>query len=171
VTSLPASPNDGDECYYLADATNGVVWHLKYRAASASIYKWEYVGGAELSAIVFTPENRTLSAFGDLTTVGPSIVVPLAGDYEFGGVAEIFMSAASAFGQIQLQIGAAVDTNERLVYQSGVASSGSSATSWRNKRRTVTPAATTVKLVYAADGTNATTFSQRRLTARPVRVG
>jgi hypothetical protein len=39
------APQDGDEVYYAADATNGVIWHLRYRAASSSSYKWEFVGG------------------------------------------------------------------------------------------------------------------------------
>jgi len=54
VSSLPSSPVNGQDCYYLADATNGVVWHLKYRSASASTFKWEYVGGGSLHAEVAT---------------------------------------------------------------------------------------------------------------------
>jgi hypothetical protein len=49
VTALPLGIADGQECYYLASDTNGVVWHLKYRSGSASSYKWEYVGGPPLS--------------------------------------------------------------------------------------------------------------------------
>lgn len=48
VSTLPASPYDGQEVFYLADAAAGVVWHLCYRAASPSAYKWEFVGGASL---------------------------------------------------------------------------------------------------------------------------
>src|SRR3954451_5923766 len=47
VTSLPATPVDGQECNYLADATNGVMWHLVYRAADA---KWYYTGGPPLAS-------------------------------------------------------------------------------------------------------------------------
>jgi hypothetical protein len=36
VTALPATPVDGQECHFVADATNGVVWHMKYRAADTS---------------------------------------------------------------------------------------------------------------------------------------
>src|SRR4051812_22380129 len=50
VTSLPVSPVDGQEVYYVADATNGVLWHLRYNAASASAYKWEFVGGSPLES-------------------------------------------------------------------------------------------------------------------------
>lgn len=44
VTSLPANPVDGQEIYFLADSTNGIIWHLRYRVASS---KWEYVGGPQ----------------------------------------------------------------------------------------------------------------------------
>ena len=82
VTSLPGSPIDGQVIYYNADATNGVVWQLRYRSASASAYKWEFVGGNELSAIVLTKQTSlTTNTYSDLTTVGPTVTAPLAGDY------------------------------------------------------------------------------------------
>lgn len=71
VTSLPAAPADGQECIFVADATNGVAWHLKYRAASASAYKWEVIGGSWLSAEVVTGEARSATTYADLTTIGP----------------------------------------------------------------------------------------------------
>lgn len=76
VTSLPASPVDGQECNYLADATNGVVWHLVYRLASG---KWHYTGGPPLFSQVLSFPNLNQSAYYDWS--GPSITVPIAGDY------------------------------------------------------------------------------------------
>lgn len=86
VSSLPGSPADGDEVYYVADATNGVVWHLRYRSAASGSYKWEYVGGGPLQHYIATAENTTSTSYANLTTVGPQVTVPLAGDYdvEFG---------------------------------------------------------------------------------------
>jgi hypothetical protein len=77
------SPTDGQECHYLADAANGVVWHLKYRAASSSAYKWEFVGGSALASrtsgnFAVTSVNPTIT----VATDGPSVILPLAGDYE-----------------------------------------------------------------------------------------
>lgn len=84
VTSLPANPADGQECYYVADATNGVVWHLKYNTSSGSAYKWEYVGGAPLYAEILTAANEAISSatYVALTTPGPNVSLPLAGDYD-----------------------------------------------------------------------------------------
>ena len=48
VAALPASPTDGQEVRYLADAVNGVIWSLRYRAGSSSPYKWEFVGGSDV---------------------------------------------------------------------------------------------------------------------------
>lgn len=48
VTALPSNPVDGQVVYFLADAINGVIWHLRYRAGSGSAYKWEYLGGSSL---------------------------------------------------------------------------------------------------------------------------
>lgn len=84
VTSLPVSPIDGQECKYLADATNGIVWHLRYRAASASTYKWEYVGGSGLYTAWSGDQSLTVdNAGGTWRTYAflPSLSVPFAGDY------------------------------------------------------------------------------------------
>lgn len=84
VTSLPSAPIDGQEIRYLADATNGVVWNLRYRAASASSYKWEFVGGSSLRS---TGAGSSTNSTTPQTTNTPSITVPLAGDYDcsYGG--------------------------------------------------------------------------------------
>lgn len=80
VTALPTPATDGQECYYLADATNGVVWHLRYRAGSASTHKWEFVGGApvsrgpEGSSTLIAKEEKVLAS-------GPTVTVPLSGEY------------------------------------------------------------------------------------------
>lgn len=81
VTALPTSPVDGEECFFLADDADGVVWHLKYRADSASAYKWEFVGGSSLLEV----DGGTTSWSGDAYTASgqPSpITPPLAGDYD-----------------------------------------------------------------------------------------
>ena len=96
VTTLPSSPVDGQEVYYQADGTNGVIWHLRYRSGSASTYKWEYVGGTALSSEVPASEGIPASgSYGNLATVGPSVTVPLAGDYDIYAGAQLTTNAVN----------------------------------------------------------------------------
>ena len=80
VTSLPGSPTDGQECYFLADATAGVIWHLRYRSASGSSYKWEYLGGSGLFSQV-SDDDEIGSVYAAAPHPGPSVSIPLAGEY------------------------------------------------------------------------------------------
>lgn len=167
VSSLPAGPVDGQEVYYLADAANGVVWHLRYRSASGSTYKWEFVGGGPLTAEVATAQATASTSFVDLTTVGPSITVPLAGDYELTFSAAIAQAGTGNAGLIGPKIGAAAvaDSVQSVPGSVGVAQTAAHP----GLRRTVSAASTVVKLQYAVN-TNTATFSARFLGARPVRV-
>lgn len=91
VTSLPSNPLDGQEVYYLADAANGMIWHLRYRAASSSAYKWEFVGGSpfnmqlDTSTILNTFPVVGSTGYGYATAAGGSRSAPLAGDYLIEG--------------------------------------------------------------------------------------
>jgi len=86
-STLPSSPAAGDEYYYVADSTNGVIWHLRYKDGTN---KWEFVGGAPLAGVQNTGTSSTFTSttyIYDLTTAdGPSVTVPLTGTYrmEFG---------------------------------------------------------------------------------------
>lgn len=76
------TPLDGDEVYLVADATNGVIWHLRYNAGG-STYKWEMLGGAPLYAEIQTSELGVGgSVYADIATAGPSITAPRAGQFE-----------------------------------------------------------------------------------------
>lgn len=86
VNALPLGPTDGDEVYFqnAAMATDGNMWHLRYRAAAPGLYKWEVLGGTEIasemsSSIGLTTHNvaYTSVAFGDV-----GVLLPLAGDYD-----------------------------------------------------------------------------------------
>lgn len=81
VTSLPSAPIDGQEIRYLADATNGVIWNLRYRAASSSPYKWEFIGGPPVTTVSpVYPASQSNSSYTNITS-GPTFTVPLSGDY------------------------------------------------------------------------------------------
>lgn len=84
ATTLPSSPFHGMEVV-LTDSTTTSTWQwrLRYNANASSSYKWDFVGGADFYSTVSA--NQVLNSTGgyyDLGTVGPSITVPRAGDYD-----------------------------------------------------------------------------------------
>jgi len=98
-TSLPASPKDGQEYDYIADETNGIVWRLRYRSASASAHKWEFVGGAPLWLYENPGEKLvwTKSFAEDIKRLGKlKITVPFAGDYDVLASAGFIIEGAAA---------------------------------------------------------------------------
>jgi hypothetical protein len=176
VTTLPTPgggiPFDGQEVLFLADATNGVVWRLRYRAASASTYKWEAVGeGAPLLAETTSGGTRSAATYGDLTgsSVGPAVTVPLAGEYAIAMSADVQNNSAGGQGSMGVQIGAAAVVADNAI-QGAEDSNSVLSLSTAPFRRTVSAAATALTLRYASTvGTS--TFSRRRLAVRPLRVG
>jgi len=88
VSALPtAGLVDGQEVYFQnsAMATDGVMWHLRYRAASAN-YKWECIGGGPWGTVAINDASSTGSGSGWSSTIGDGagavgINLPLAGDY------------------------------------------------------------------------------------------
>jgi len=72
---------DGMEVYIIADASAGLIWHVRYNAAGGS-YKWEIIGSPPPLNAEVTANESTIGSYADLTTVGPSIALPLSGDYD-----------------------------------------------------------------------------------------
>lgn len=90
VTALPGSPYDGQIVHFTADATNGVIWTFRYRAASSSPYKWEFVGGPPLFQEVSAQGSLAYNAAANQLTLsgsstGPTITLPTlpsGGDFD-----------------------------------------------------------------------------------------
>ena len=114
VTVLPSNPVDGQEVYFLADSSSGIIWHLRYRAASASAYKWEHIGGSPL----FLSDDNNTGLVSSTTYVdrGPIVTLPLGGEYliEYGGAA--IAGTAARFGMfVGVRIGAAATTDGQAI--------------------------------------------------------
>lgn len=178
VSALPGG-TDGDEVYYqsAAMALDGVMWHLRYRAASTSIYKWEIVGGGtQLSSEVAAEESTLSGAFVDLATVGPQITVPLAGDYMVSGFVDAYsVASADAAPYAAVKFGAAAINGADRVYlyrPGNVAQGFRGGVGGRTFRRTIAANAL-VKLMYSnANNTGANVyFGSRVLQIAPIRVG
>jgi hypothetical protein len=182
VTSLPTG-YDGQEVFFQSTtagtgggASNsmadvGAVWHLRYRAAAAGSYKWEFVGGGNLIASVATSETTTSTSYADLATVGPVITLPLAGDYKIVTTASAANSVATNNNAISFSVSGgaantAVDADSlRLpTVLAGVLQAGSVVVS----KAGLTATAVTMRYrVNAGTGT----IANRVLTAVPIRVG
>jgi hypothetical protein len=174
VSALPVGVTDGDECYFMADATNGVMWHLRYRAAAPAPYRWEFVGGGALSNEIQTDETLgvAITTYSDLATVGPFVVLPLAGDYEFTVGTRFYPWTAGSgydmFAALNLNGDGGNDSN--AAYYDTVASLGSG-TVTRVMRRTAT-SPQTVKLLYRKTYSGVQgNFANRLIRAVPIRVG
>ena len=179
VTTLPTSPVDGQEIYYAADATNGVIWHLRYRSGGGT-YKWEFVGGSALRgedndfrAIT----NQT--AFVSLPTDPIAVSIPLAGEYAVLQTSQVLVPAgANNFGGISLAITNASDTvqtaatdstGEFISNPTGDGGTGSVAVA--HNIYTITTAGWKLREQARTGGNYTCTFGRRRIIITPVRVG
>ena len=82
-TTLPATPFEGQEIYYAANAADSIIWHLRYRGAARSgSGAWEFVGGPAITAGASGSRTRTANDTWAVITSGPELTIPRAGKYE-----------------------------------------------------------------------------------------
>lgn len=163
VTSLPSAPIDGQEIRYVANATNGIIWNFRYRAASTSAYKWEFIGGPPLYAEVGmgqADQNTSSSSYVALSTPGPSITLPLAGDYDV----EIGMRTSGAI-YMSYDIGSTGATND-----DGIFSSANNVHVYKRRRKN-NLSAITLTSKYSSPFGGAVGCRDRSMTVYPIRVG
>lgn len=170
VTSLPGTPADGQEVYYVADAANGVLWHLRYRAAASGSFKWEYLGGTELYAANDASVTGITSAAYIAPTGPMALTLPLAGDYMMTVMANTW-NATAGFYNAYLSYAASGDsqaTADARAAASAIASVSASVS------KTTRVNGVTAGRVYdervRVDSGGSASISGRRLMARPVRV-
>jgi len=169
ITSLPTNPVDGQEIYFLADATNSIIWHFRYRAGSASAYKWEFMGGSRLQHSVFTREASSSTSAVDLATVGPTITVPLAGDYDADIAFHAYGSALGGYVSGGIKIGAAAASGQLLAIAPGSANNDIIGSTYALPVNVPT-AGTVVKMMYWVSGGTGN-WERRWMTMQPRRVG
>jgi hypothetical protein len=173
VTTLPVSPVDGQEIYFLVSDLGDVVsgiWHLRYRATSMQPYKWEFAGGE--------PMFRELdgSVAGTTTNVwtgrdGPTLTVPLAGVYEVSWGAQMTGIPTTAF---IWQMGISVNNGTPAVddyIQAGGPSSAGASFIWNASREMVRTYAKNDVLAFWYMDVNVTAgYKNRFFRLRPRRV-
>lgn len=174
VSALPGSPTDGLEIYFVVDATKGVLWHLRYNAGSASAYKWEFVGGSDLSAEVLTGVQLVdvTGNFVALTaSAGPSIALPLAGDYEIGLGARVNLSTATYCAMSYDIGGTGAVLTDALEWTSAGAWVDYQSARFIKTKLALGAVTLTAKYANRGQPSQFGTFKDRRINARPIRVG
>jgi len=171
VTSLPGSPADGDEVYYVADATNRVLWHLRYNSGGGT-YKWEAVADVPLTAFVDTDQDTSSNSYTDLATAGPDITVPLAGVYRIEHGCRAYANAGGGnicfgFQSFTYSGSAAADADACVHKDDNVRVSSVSAL----RQITITSASQLVRCKYKSDTSQDEHFSNRWLKIAPLQVG
>ena len=163
----PTSPQDGDE-WVLPFDTAGRLWRFRYNAASASAYKWEFVGGSEITANIETGESSTSTAMVDLATVGPRVILPRAGDYDVIGGATVQHTVAGT----ALYVVAFRDTAQGAAGRptSVAAANVGYPSPLTTLVVTDAPAGGDVRLRYLCPSGATATYSARWIRVRPVRV-
>jgi len=83
VTTLPASPVDGQECILVDSLTAPTrTWHCRYNAQTSNSYKWEVLGGTPILGISGA-QVTVNQANAWINVVGTAITLPLQGYYVF----------------------------------------------------------------------------------------
>lgn len=108
VSSLPGAPTDGQDIYYqsAAMATDGIVWHLRYRSGASGSYKWEPLGVPPLYSQSNGADTTNTGVIRDVAS-GPTWNLPLAGDYlvEYGSPIVFATGATYAQGSLSIEVG------------------------------------------------------------------
>jgi hypothetical protein len=163
VTALPTSPIDGQECYLVADAASGVIWRLRYNAASASAYKWEFIGGSALTAFYATSDTM-VSGWSVYTN--PVVTLPVAGDYVVSISGNVSIPAG-----MQVAIGVGYGGSQIPDTETVLTGHPAGLQSLSRSELLVTGLAAGALRGAAYAATTGATFARRSLSARPMRVG
>ena len=174
VSVLPTSPIEGQRVYFqnAAMATEGIIWHLRYRAGAPGSYKWEFVGGAHLAASVATDEATATGTvtFIDLATVGPQVTVPLAGDYAYEATLVTYQAGGTTTtGTAGISVSGAQPVIPH--YMQGVSVGGGVAAMAATNRLLNVAALAVIKIQYQRAVANTINYRYRSLRVQPVRVG
>lgn len=83
ATTLPASPFDGQQAILVDSVTAPTYqWWFRYNAGSSNTDKWEFVGGAPLTASNFASSTTASTTAADLAAgASPTFTLPRSGAY------------------------------------------------------------------------------------------
>jgi len=153
-----------------AMAAAGLAWRFRCNSASASIYRWEFAGGEALRAEVDADETvpAATTSYVDLTTPGPSLAPPIAGEYVIEHGVRGYPWAVNQTLLASYDIGPADASDADAIWQDLPANLGSVGSRARTKALGRNMA---VVMKYRHSSTAAqANFAKRWLSLTPVRV-
>ena len=172
VTALPANPFDGQIVDYLADDTNGILWRLRYRATSASSFKWEFIGGSRLHNEQTATATINVTTYSDLNSGTPALTLPLAGDYDLLHGCRMSSATATAdLGWQTIKVGSETAADTYAVLADGTTETAAEGSSGSIARRVTGVSASTVAKCQYKSVNRVISVESRWLWAIPIRVG
>lgn len=170
VTTLPTSIAVQGMRVIYDTGTAGVRWDLVYDISDGSTYPWLYVGGPPLHAEVATEQSTTSTSYAALSTAGPAVTLPLAGDYDVAGGAYLNNDTDTNGARMSFDIGASTATDaDSFAYQFGTGATIVASMAREVRKTALTAVALTCKYKALVGGT--AKFGSRWISATPVRVG
>jgi hypothetical protein len=169
----PATPIDGQIWAMLADASNGVVWLFRYRAASTSPYKWEFVGGPPLNDTrdvhVYTAQTVYVGNPTNIEANGvPTLTLQRAGEY-WVTVAAYIDLVANGGGYLSI-FGATTSVNDADGAGANLGTGVVQANFENTRKRTFTQGAVVSTGYRSVTASFSAGFAQRKLSIVPIRV-
>lgn len=172
VVALPGSPVDEQEISL--DVGNGKLWHLKYNAGSASIYKWECMGASDLFAEALADETTTSQVYTSTGFTAISLLAPYAGEYmvEVGGTIWNDAIGVNTYMSFDIAGGGAADGDAIRFRQSNSAGNIGIITGARCRPKTIVAAGSVVVMRYKhASASGTSHFENRWMKLKPIRIG
>lgn len=163
----PAAPVDQDIVELIVSAA--VHWLLRYQASDGY---WYYLGGPPLRSRVVTIEAYpgAINTYVDLATVGPTITLPVAGDFTPSiGFNAYDTAAANQLIYAALKNGAAATSDTNAEWASSSAANNSFEAMRVLPDFTGLALGTVLKMQYKS-GTLTTFYRRRWLTLEPIRI-
>lgn len=171
VTALPSTADEGDQIVY-DTGTSGVRWHLVYDTSDGTTYPWLFIGGPALYAEVTTQQTTQSASFTDLSTTGPTVTLPLAGDFDVEVGCRAHVNTNAGFAGMSYAIGASAATDADAIFHNEPAGDNTSPQNIMRKRRKTGLTAVALTSKYRVNNAaNTATFEHRWISALPVRVG
>ena len=168
VTSLPGSPVDGQEVILTDSLTAPTYrWRLQYESSTS---KWWFLGGTPLIVEVATNEGTSSGTYTALATAGPSIALPVAGDYdvEIGFAAQ---GSSGGRGAMSFDIGGTGAVDADACFGGISVGGGGNAGSFARTRRLTGLTAVTLTAKYRTVDSSSPNFERRWMRVTPVKVG